>query len=77
MSKAEILAELPTLNADDLAEVQAKLDELAGDVWCDRGELTQADKSELDASLSRYQQSVEPGSTWPEVEARIRSKLRP
>jgi hypothetical protein len=76
MSKAEILAELPGLNADDLAEVQAKLDELAGDAWCDRGELTEADKSELDASLSRYEADPDSGSMWPEVEARIKVKLR-
>ena len=29
MSKAEILAELPRLSAEDLAEVRAKLDELS------------------------------------------------
>ncbi len=30
MSKAEIIAQLPHLNAEDRAEVRAKLDELAG-----------------------------------------------
>ena len=40
MSKTEILAELPNLQPDELAEVQAKLDELVGEVWLDGGELT-------------------------------------
>ena len=44
MSKAEILAQLPHLSAQQRAEVQAKLDELAGNAWQDRGELSDADK---------------------------------
>ncbi len=36
MSKAEILAQLPHLSREDLAEVEAKLDELAADAWQDR-----------------------------------------
>lgn len=36
MSKTEILTELSHLSTDDLAEVQAKLDELAADAWLDR-----------------------------------------
>ena len=37
MSKVEILAELPKLTAEELAEVQARLDELAGETWLDCG----------------------------------------
>ena len=48
MTKAEILAELPKLSAEDRAEVQAKLDELAGNVWLDDGELSEEDKRALD-----------------------------
>ncbi len=40
MSKTEILAELPRLSAEELKEVQAKLDELTGQTWQDRGELS-------------------------------------
>lgn len=57
MSKAEILAELPKLRVEELAEVQAKLDELTGEVWLDDGELTDADKAALDAALADYQKN--------------------
>ncbi len=75
MSKAEIIAELPKLTTDELADVQARLDELAGEAWLDRGELSDADKSALDAALAEYQKNPEVGSSWQEVEARIRAKL--
>ena len=77
MSKTEILAELARLSPEDLAEVQAKLDELAGESWQDRGELTDADKSALNAELSEYQKNRDAGSPWDEVKARVQSKLRP
>jgi hypothetical protein len=77
MSKAEILAELPKLKAEELAEVQAKLDELAGEQWLDDGELADADKAALDAALADYGKNPDAGSPWTEVEARIRAKLRP
>lgn len=77
MSKAEILAELPNLKAEELAEVQAKLDELAGEVWLDGGELTDADKSALDAALAEYRANPDAGSPWQEVLPRIQAKLRP
>lgn len=75
MSKAEIIEELPKLTTDELADVQARLDELAGEAWLDRGELSDADKSALDAALAEYQKNPEVGSSWQEVEARIRAKL--
>ena len=75
MSKAEIIAELPKLTTDELADVQARLDELAGEAWLDRGELSDVDKSALDAALAEYQKNPEVGSSWQEVEARIRAKL--
>lgn len=75
MSKAEILAELPKLNTDELAEVQAKLDELAGDIWLDGGELTEADKAALDEALVEYRANPDAGANWREVLARIKAKL--
>ncbi|HEY1685246.1 MAG TPA: hypothetical protein VGG19_10820 [Tepidisphaeraceae bacterium] len=75
MSKAEILAELPKLSAKELAEVQAKLDELTRDDWLNDGELSDADKGLLDAALAEYQKNPDAGSTWQEVEARIRSRF--
>jgi putative addiction module component (TIGR02574 family) len=76
MSKTEILAELPRLQPNELAEVQAKLDELAGESWLDRGELSQDDKAALDANLADYQRTPDAGSSWEEVKARIQAKLR-
>jgi len=77
MSKAEILAQLPHLSAEERAEVQAKLDELAGNAWQDRGELSDADKRSLDAALTEYEESPDAGSPWDEVKARVQAKLRP
>jgi putative addiction module component (TIGR02574 family) len=77
MSKAEIIAELGRLSPEDRAEVQAKLDELAGNVWQDGGELSDADKQALDASLADYEKNPDSGSSWEQVKARIQAKLRP
>ena len=76
MSKTEILAELAYLKPDELAEVQAKLDELVGETWLDHGELSDADKAALDAGLAEYQKNPEAGSPWEEAKARIQAKLR-
>jgi hypothetical protein len=77
MSKAEIIAELPRLSAADLAEVQAKLDELAGENWQDHADLTESDKSALNAALAEYQKNPDAGNPWDQVKARIQSKLHP
>lgn len=77
MSKAEIIAELPNLSPEDLAEVQAKLDELAGAAWQDRGELSNADKEALDLALAAYDKSPGAGSSWDKVKARVQARLRP
>jgi hypothetical protein len=77
MTKAEIIAELPKLSAEDRAEVQAKLDELAGSAWRDGGELSDADNEALDVELAEYAKSPDAGSSWEGVEARIQAKLRP
>jgi putative addiction module component (TIGR02574 family) len=77
MSKAEILAALPLLTPEDRAEVQAKLDELTADAWQNDGELTDADKQVLDATLVEYAKSPDAGSSWEDVKARVQAKLRP
>jgi putative addiction module component (TIGR02574 family) len=76
MGKAEILKALPNLTPGELADVQAKLDELAGENWTDDGELTDADKAELDHALAEYKKNPDAGSSWAEAEARIRAKLK-
>jgi len=75
MSKSEILAELPHLSAEDIAEVQAKLDELAGDTWQHGGELSVADKLALDQSLASYEASPNAGGSWNEVKARVQATI--
>lgn len=77
MSKAEILAELPRLLPHELAEVQAKLDELTGAVWTDNGELTDADKAALEEALESYRKDPDSGTPWRETRVRIQAKLRP
>jgi hypothetical protein len=76
MGKAEILAELPKLKTEELAEVQARLDELVSEQWLDNSELADADKAALDAALADYAKSPDLGSSWVDVEAHIRAKLR-
>lgn len=77
MSKAEIIAELPRLNPEERAEIQARLDELAGSDWQDAGKLSDEDRQTLDASLAEYQKSTGAGSSWDEAKTRVRSKLQP
>lgn len=77
MGKTEIIAQLSHLSPEDRAEVQAKLDELAGDAWQDRGELSDADKQALDAALAAFERSPDAGSSWEEVKARAQARLRP
>ena len=75
MTKAELLAELAYLKADELADLQAKLDELLGETWLDEGELSDADKTALDVALADYNKNLDAGSPWQEVKARIQGEL--
>jgi putative addiction module component (TIGR02574 family) len=75
MSKVEIIAELPRLTPEERLEVQAKLDELAGSEWQDGGMLDDEDRGALDAAIADYQRNPEAGSSWEDVQARIKSKL--
>jgi putative addiction module component (TIGR02574 family) len=74
MSKAEILEELAKLTPDERAEITAKIREIDGTEWLDP-ELTDEDKRILDERLAEYEKNPDAGSTWEEVEARIRAKL--
>jgi broad specificity phosphatase PhoE len=76
MSKAEIIAELTRLSAEERAEIRARLDELEADGWLDGAELSDDDKRALDAELAAYQKSPDEGSSWDDVRARIEAKLR-
>ncbi len=76
MSKTEIIAELPRLSLHELAEIQGKLDELVGDAWADRGELSDGDKSSLDAEIEAYRADPVAGSPWAAVRARVEARLK-
>jgi putative addiction module component (TIGR02574 family) len=77
MSKADILAELPKLTPAERQEVRLKLARLDGEAWLDAGDpLTDTEKALLDARLAAYEQDPNAGSSWEEVEARIRARLK-
>ena len=80
MSMAEIIAELPSLKPEERREVLDKICQLeraAGDEWLETTDLTDADKALLEIRLAQYQQDAEAGSSWEEVEERIRARLNP
>ena len=76
MSKAEILAELPKLTAEDRAEIQAKLDELAGDGWLDADDpLTDEQKALIEERLDDLEKHPETSIPWPEAETRLKARF--
>ena len=76
MSKIEILEELPKLSIEERREIRLKLVELDGDGWLDAEDpLTDAEKALLEARLAAYQRDPDAGSSWEEVEDRIRARL--
>jgi putative addiction module component (TIGR02574 family) len=77
MSKAQILAELPKLTPAERQEVRLKLTQLDGEEWLDTNEpLTNTEKALLDARLAAYEKDPDAGSSWEEVEARVRARLK-
>ncbi len=76
MSKAEILRELPKLGLQERREIFERIGELEDEDLLKGGEPTPADKSLLDHELEEYRQNPEAGSTWPEVESRLRKPAR-
>lgn len=76
MSKTEILEELPKLTSEERHEIRLKLAELDGDGLLDDDDpLTDAEKALLDARLAAYEKDPDAGSSWDEVESRIRTRL--
>jgi putative addiction module component (TIGR02574 family) len=77
MSKAEILAEIPKLTKEERFEIRVKLAEMDGDGWLDENDpLTDSEKALLEARLAAFEKNPEAGSSWEEVEARIRARLQ-
>jgi putative addiction module component (TIGR02574 family) len=76
MSKVEILEELPKLTSEERHEIRLKLAELDDNLWLDDDDpLTNEEKALLDARLAAYEKDPDAGSSWAEVEARIRARL--
>ena len=73
MSKTEILGELPELTNIESPEIRLRSAELDSDHWLDGDEpLTVHEKALLEARLAAYAKDPDAGSTWEEVEGRIR-----
>jgi len=76
MSKTEILEELPKLTKTERQEIRLRLAKLDSDDWLDdEDSLTVQKKALLDARLAAYAKDPNAGSTWEEVEDRIRARL--
>ena len=77
MSKVEILQELPKLTPEERKEIRLKLAELDDEKWLDDDDpLTNSEKALLEARLAAYEKDPDAGSSWKEVEARIRDRLK-
>lgn len=73
MSKADILAELPRLTADDRGEILDQLWSLEEQEALRRGPSPE-EKTLLDAELADYAANPNAGSSWSEVQARLRQR---
>jgi putative addiction module component (TIGR02574 family) len=76
MSKSEILQELPKLKADERREIFERLCEMEEMALIHGAEPSVEEKALLDSELEAYRTNPDSGSTWSEVEARLR-KSRP
>ena len=76
MSKTEILAELPKLPAADRREIFDHLCEMEERDLLN-GDATPEEKALLDRELEEYRRNPDAGSSWKEVEPRIRKPSRP
>ena len=76
MSKTEILEELPKLTKTERQEIRLRLAELDSDDWLDDEDpLTVHGKALLEARLAAYSKDPDAGSTWEEVESRLRTRV--
>jgi hypothetical protein len=76
MSKMEIMAELPKLGTEDHREIFERIGELEEYDLLHGGKPTAEERALLDRELEEYRKNSEAGSTWNEVEARIRKPSR-
>ena len=76
MSKAEIIEELPKLTPEERSEIQARLDELAGQGWLDNGELTDEEKHLLDSRLDECERNPSTFVPWEQAKDQIKASLK-
>ncbi|MDB6022150.1 MAG: hypothetical protein JWQ04_2007 [Pedosphaera sp.] len=77
MSKAEIVEELSKLTPAEREEIRLKLAEMDGKGWLDESDpLNEDEKALLEQRLAAYEKDPDAGSSWEEVEARIRARLK-
>jgi hypothetical protein len=75
MSKAEILAELPKLKAEERKQVFERLCELQEEDLLHGVGPTPDEKRLLEAALADFQRDGDVGTPWRDVIARIRSSI--
>jgi len=75
MSKKEILAELPNLDIQERREIFDRICEMEERDLLN-GVVTPEEKLLLDRELEEYKKNPEAGSTWDEVESKIRKPSR-
>jgi hypothetical protein len=71
MSKAEILAELPKLKAEERTQVFERLCELQERDLLDGQGPTAEEKRLLDQALAEFERDGQPGAPWREVLQRL------
>ena len=76
MSKMEILAELPKLAVADRREIFDQLCDLEERDMLNGGAAPE-EKALLDRELEEYRRNPDAGSTWNEVQTRIRKSSGP
>ena len=72
MSKAEILEELPKLDALELREIHDRILQLEEEELLNgRAKPSEEEKALLDRELGDYSRDREAGSSWEEVKSRL------
>jgi hypothetical protein len=77
MSKSEILAELPKLKLAERREIFDRICEMEEHDLLHGSQPSAEEKALLDHELKEYRQNPGAGSSWQEVEARLRKSSRP
>jgi len=72
MSKSEILEQLPKLRADERREIFERICEMEELDLLNGSAPSAEEKAMLDRELEDYRANPQAGSSWDEVEARIR-----